>query len=94
MRPSRNALSLLALVGLLAGCIGPVAFSGFDAKELEALAKIKDSTTTCITGANPMYGKVTIVFASVDKGIAGTLTVAEDCKVTIVTEPKALPPKP
>lgn len=86
MRGLALGLALLTLTG----CIGPTAFAGFNAKELEALAKIKDSTVTCISGANSMYGTVSIVFASVDKGIKGELTVDEKCKTTITTNGKAL----
>ena len=72
---------LLAL--FLSGCSIPGSYMGANEKQIEALAKIKDAGVFCFTASSLMYGGGSVVTASIDKGIKGTLTVAKDCVVTI-----------
>jgi starvation-inducible outer membrane lipoprotein len=67
-----------ALVLLLTGCSGiasPFGSVGLDAKQLEALAKVKDANVLCIEADVMLGGVGSLVFASVDKGIRATISV-------------------
>ena len=83
MKPLR-----IAVLGMfvLAGCVGPGTLTGMNKEQIEALAKIKDAAVMCIEATVTVYQGKT-VFASIDKGIIGALSVDERCKVTIDTKP-------
>ena len=71
---------------LLTGCSGiasPFGAVGLDAKQLEALAKVKDANVLCIEADVLMGGTGSLVFASVDKGISATITVDARGKCTV-----------
>lgn len=95
MRSSGSARGLVAVAlagALAAGCVGPSALAGLSAEQIAAAAKIRDANLTCVTGMNAVYGKAALVFVSVDKGIPASITVAEDCKVTLSTGDKTRAP--
>jgi len=77
------ALVFLGLLILAQGCAIPGSIAGLNEKQLEALAKIKDAGVFCFKADALMYGGGTVVTASIDKGIKGTLTVEPGCVVKI-----------
>lgn len=59
-------------------------------EQLKEFAKLKDANVWCVV-ANTPYGKGSSVALNTDKGVAGTLTVDDACKVTFTAPPKAEP---
>jgi len=85
----RRPLALLVVLFLLPACAGPGSFMGMSPEQLREAVKVKDQDVTCFTGTNAMYGSVTLVLASADRGIYGTVTVNEKCAVSITGDSKA-----
>lgn len=52
------------------------------AEQLREFAKLKEANVWCVV-ANTPYGKGTSVAVNADKGVMGTLTVDDACKVTL-----------
>lgn len=81
--------ALLALA--LAGC-AQFDLSRMTPEQLREYAKMKDASIACVI-ANSPYGKGTGLYVNLDKAVipAGSLTVDDACKVTIITGPAARP---
>ena len=75
------------VAGSVAGCAMGVGF-GLRPEELAALANIKDVNVACLSIHATLYGDAVTIFASVDKGISGSVAVSPDCQVQIDTAPK------
>jgi hypothetical protein len=82
-----SAAALLAL--LTAGCA--LTPSMMSAEQFAALGKLKDAGTVCYSASTP-YGKGVMSWTLIDKSIAATVSVKEDCSVTVTTQGAA--PKP
>ncbi len=76
--------TLLACL-LLAGCAS-LPYASMTAEQIEALAKVKDATLTCVSG---VYAGATVraIYLNIDKGIPAGVTVTEDCKLTFDAKP-------
>ena len=82
-------LSTVLGLGLLTGCAGMGVLTGMSEKQIAAMAKIKDAVVVCVKAQGPPLTASGIsVFASVDKGISGSVAVSPDCQVQIDTAPK------
>lgn len=81
----RNSFGIL-LAFLLAGCASPFGYGGLSSDQLKEISKVKDSAATCVRGVYA-GAMVTLVAVSTDKGIAGTVTIDENCKTTLTTIP-------
>lgn len=86
------SIGLLGFIAACAGCAMPGSLAGLSAEQLAAMAKTKDAAVTCVTGVTAWTGPFTLVFADVDKGIPGDITVKQNCEVTMHSEQKN--PKP
>lgn len=87
----RNRNKLFAiLVGIVlggSGCALPGTVAGLNEAQINALVKMKDAGVMCITGSGPpLTGSGSVVVASIDKGIKGSLEVGRDCSIKIVTQ--------
>lgn len=82
--------SFLMAIVLLGGCALPGVYSGMTAKEIDAMAKMKDASVFCVEGAGPpMTGSGKMVMVSVDKGITAVAEVKDGCgKVIIDSRPQ------
>ena len=71
---------------LLTGCSLPGSMIGMNKEQIEAMAKIKDAGAVCVTATVNLQGNGRMIFAAIDKGIKGKVTVATDCTTTIETK--------
>jgi hypothetical protein len=75
--------AMYAMLALpLAGCLGFA--PNMTPEQLQASAKDKNASVACATGIGP-GGKTGVVYVNVDKSSinSGTVTVDNDCKVSI-----------
>ena len=80
-------LLLAGTMLLFGGCALPGTIAGLNEAQLNALVKMKDAGAMCITGSGPpMTGGGSVVTASIDKGIKGTIKVTPDCGVEITSQ--------
>jgi hypothetical protein len=87
-----KTLTILALAAAVSGCAGmqiPADPAKMTAEQIKALAGDKSAQAACTTVGGP-WGTGRTVFIQWDKGsaAAGTVTVTQDCQVSITTEPK------
>lgn len=86
MRKSHINIMLIATL-LLGGCTLPGTVAGLNEAQINALVKMKDAGAMCITGSGPpMTGGGSVVTASIDRGIKGSIKVGPDCAVEINTQ--------
>jgi hypothetical protein len=83
-------LALLALA--LAGCAGqqlPGDPSRATPEQIKAMAADRNANVACSVGTGP-WGKVTLLFAALDRGVIpnGVVSIDPDCKTVIDTRPK------
>ena len=92
-----KTLILLTAVALM-GCAGMTTNTNMSPEQLKAIASDKNATAVCSTVAG-MGGVGKVVVVNLDKSTItdGSITVDDNCKVTVTssTPPKAAPvPKP
>lgn len=80
--------ALLAL--LLTGCVTPF-YAQMSPEQIQAMAKIKEAGAGCVRGVYA-GANVATSWVNTDKGIIGTLTIDQDCKMTF-TGPAPAPAK-
>jgi hypothetical protein len=84
------ALGVAALLALLmTGCA--LTPSMMSAEQFAALAKLKDAGTVCFSASTP-YGKGVMSWTLIDRSIAATVSLKEDCSVTVTTQGAPLKP--